>query len=57
MISDRLLSNVTMRFFLKTYVHDQNSQWNDCIRPVSVAECAAMLLTCGIIHRLRGDVC
>jgi len=57
MISDRLMSNFTMRSFPKTYVHAQNSQWNDCIRPVSVAECAAIVLTCGISCSLQGDVC
>src|SRR5262245_61690863 len=49
MISDRLLSHLTMRPLQKAYVHGQNSSWNDCIRPVSIAECAAMVLTCSTL--------
>jgi hypothetical protein len=49
MIANRLLSNRTLRSFPKAYVHGQNSSWNDCIRPVSIAECAAMVLTCSTL--------
>jgi len=46
-----------VRTFPQADIHGQSSQWNDCIRPVSVAECAAIVLTCGISCSLQGDVC
>ena len=45
------------RTFPKVYVHGQNSQRHDCIRPVSGAECAALVLTYSIIRNLQGDMC